>query len=516
MFWFKNDCVTQYAGGTEGDTSLQKFNLISRVLRYLNDIPQVANKLVKFGSKFTKLSLQVMYSTPILSWEEVYNTANEIVFNYTKKYLNQTEVIALKGSYYGQTFDQMGENSHMATATVREVGCGLWRTLSKALKKQVKKNTFIQVLKHYKENPMQYTIHSQSEDTSTPMAPPIDIEHHNEATPPMDSDFYIERHNVESLCCKAITQDGALIRIRSPQRMGKTLLLGKLLDYATQQGYQTAKLDLQFVDDNTLADFNTFMKWLCKEVFNELDPQPNKEEYWQAFDNVDGDCTRFLQKYLLPNSESPLVLAIDSFEKLFKANIFSTFSSYLRGWHDKAKSGDRVGKIWRKLRVVLVYSTEKYPALDINHSPFNVGVAINLPDFETSEVTTLAKQYQLDQQLGEDGLSQLMKLVGGHPNFIQEAFANLKNQQMTLEELLRLAPTDQGIYSHYLRQQLWILQHNPQLESAYKKVVMTNEPVELDSEVAFKLHSLGLVKFQKNDCIPSYDLFVQYFRVHLG
>lgn len=463
-----------------------------------------------------------------LSWEEVERLVDEIVFDVTRKYLNNLETTVLRGSYEGKTYQEMSGTDYQ-TPTLQEAGAELWEKLSKALKGKVKKTNFLQALKRYKESQAalnKNSIHtplkaSQPEATSmlvevktaktlSYFAPGVYIEERH------NSDFYVERRNVESMCERTILQSGALIRIRAPQRMGKTLLLGKLLDSATKEGYQTAKLDLQLADSNTLADLNTFRRWLCDEVLYNLDPQPNVEEYGQAFKDLNGNLTRFFQKYLLSNIESPLVLAIDSFEQLFKyPDIFREFCSYLRVWHDNAKQGDRVGKIWRKLRVVLVYSTETYPELETNHSPFNVGVAIDLPDFDPSEVTTLAKRYQLYEQLGEDGLSKLMKLVGGHPYFIQQAFANLKSQQMSLEEILHLAPTNQGIYSDYLRQQLWILQHNPQLESAYKQVVMTNERVRLDTEIAFKLHSLGLVKFSENDCIPRYDLLRQYFSVHL-
>lgn len=437
-----------------------------------------------------------------LSWEDVKGLVNEIIYKYTNKHLSQVQTNALQGSYERKTYEEKSkEENFYQTSSLREAGAKLWKKLSEALKTKVDKTNFLQVLEDYRDNRMEYTIHSQPEATPTPM----------------DSPIYIERYNVESLCKEKISNPGELLRIRAPQKMGKTLLLRYLLDYVRQQGYRTAKLDLQLADSNNLTCVNTFMQWLCEEIFNNLDPQPNPEEYWQAFNNVNGDLTRFLQKYLLSDIESPLVLAIDSFEQLFKyPDIFSKFSSYLRAWHNKAKSGDRVGKIWRKLRVVLVHSTEKYPELPTNHSPFNVGIPIKLPDFDRCEVTTLAKQYKLEEQLGEDGLSQLMELVGGHPYFIQEAFANLKSQQMTLEELLRLAPTDQGIYSHYLREQLWTLRNNHQLESAYKKVVMTKESVGIDSEVKFKLFSMGLVEFFRNDCIPSYDLLRQYFRVHLG
>jgi AAA-like domain len=63
---------------------------------------------------------------------------------------------------------------------------------------------------------------------------------------------------------------------------------------------------------------------------------------------------------------------------------------------------------------------------------------------------------------------------------------------------------------------LWSLQHNPMLEDGYRKVVMANEPVQLATEVGFKLHSLGLVKLSGNNCVSSRDLYTRYFSVRLS
>ena len=163
---------------------------------------------------------------------------------------------------------------------------------------------------------------------------------------------------------------------------------------------------------------------------------------------------------------------------------------------------------------MVVHSTEAYPSLDTNHSPFNVGIAIDLPEFNLQQVENIAKRYD-NSQFGQEGLNKLMELVGGHPYLIQEAISNLKTKQITLEQLLKLAPTEEGIFSNHLREQLWNLQHNPLLESAYKKVVTANKPVRLDAETGFKLHSMGLVKLLGNDCVPSYDLYRRYFSERL-
>ncbi|MHC5862869.1 AAA-like domain-containing protein [Nostoc sp.] len=329
-----------------------------------------------------------------------------------------------------------------------------------------------------------------------------------------DTTIYIERPPIEDKCYKAIVQPGALIRLKAPQRMGKTLLLEKTLDYARHQGYQTAKLDLQLADIDILANLKTFLQWLCIDVADSLELEPQLDKHWQEVFGLNKNCTRYFQKYLLSITDTPLVLAIDNFERLFEyPEIFPQFCLLLRGWYEAAKQGDKIGNIWKKLRLVVVHSTESYPSLDSNHSPFNVGLAIDLPEFNLQQVTNLAKQNELS--LGGQDLTGLMELLGGHPYLVQSAITHLKTQQVTLEELLRLAPTEQGIFSDHLRQQLWHLQHNPQLELGYKKVVMTNAPVRLDTEVAFKLHSLGLIKLVSNDCVPGCDVYRQYFSTRL-
>lgn len=142
-----------------------------------------------------------------------------------------------------------------------------------------------------------------------------------------------------------------------------------------------------------------------------------------------------------------------------------------------------MGKIWQKLRLVVVNSTEVYPTLDTNRSPFNVGLAIELPEFNLSQVEKMAQLYEVDIHLGEQGIIKLMTLLGGHPYLMQEAFTNLKSQEMSLEELLTLAPTEEGIFSHHLREQLKCLQDDSQLESAYKEVVIALEPVQLNPKL---------------------------------
>ncbi|MEH1887670.1 AAA-like domain-containing protein [Nostoc sp.] len=61
-----------------------------------------------------------------------------------------------------------------------------------------------------------------------------------------DTIIYIERPPIEDKSYKAIVQPGTLIRLKAPQRMGKTLLLEKTLDYARHQGLSGAENFFEF------------------------------------------------------------------------------------------------------------------------------------------------------------------------------------------------------------------------------------------------------------------------------
>ncbi|MGB3240117.1 MAG: AAA-like domain-containing protein, partial [Geitlerinemataceae cyanobacterium] len=83
--------------------------------------------------------------------------------------------------------------------------------------------------------------------------------------------------------------------------------------------------------------------------------------------------------------------------------------------------------------------------------------------------------------------------------------------QLSWEELLETAATETGLYGDHLRRHLWSLQKHPELATALAKVVRSNNAVELESAIAFKLHSMGLVHLQGNLVVPRFELYRQYF-----
>lgn len=326
------------------------------------------------------------------------------------------------------------------------------------------------------------------------------------------SAFYVERPPIEDECFDAITKRAALIRIKAPRQMGKTSLMARILHYAEQEGYRTLSLTFQLTDESVFSDLNQFLRRFCALVSRKLRvPVKKLDEYWdEEFFGPKDNCTAFFEECLLPDIDGPLVLALDEVDQLFPYNtVAKEFLTLLRAWNEQAKVSD----LWGKLRLVIVHSTEVYVVMDTNSSPFNIGLPIDLTEFEAEQVADLARRHGLNW--GASEIDQLMGMMGGHPYLIRMALYHIARHNITIEELLREAPTEAGLYGDHLRRHLWNLQQYPELRAAIKQVVNSTSPVRLESTQAFKLQGMGLVDFQDNDVVPCYDLYRLYFRDRL-
>ena len=326
------------------------------------------------------------------------------------------------------------------------------------------------------------------------------------------SRFYMERSPIESRCYETITQPGALIRIKAPRQMGKTSLMGRILHHAENQGSRTVALSFQLANKRVFSNSDTFLQWFCASVGQELGMLEQLGKCWQLAEIIGSNqcCKAYFDQYLLPELSTSLTLGLDEVDRVFESpEIADDFFGLLRALHEEAKRRD----IWKRFRLVVVHSTEVYIPLDINKSPFNVGLPIELPEFTSEQVQELARRHGLVWNATE--VEQLMALVGGHPYLVRVAMYAIARQDVTLAQLVQEAPTEMGIFSDHLRRHLWNLEKYPELMEAMREVVTASEGVRLRSEQAFKLNSMGLVKLEGNNCSPRCYLYYQYLCDHL-
>jgi hypothetical protein len=328
---------------------------------------------------------------------------------------------------------------------------------------------------------------------------------------PLDSAYYIDRPPIETDCYEAIIKPGALIRVKAPRQMGKSSLMTRILDQASKQSYKTACVNFQSVDAELLGDLDQFLQWFAASITDALSLPEKLEEHWKGVLGSKNKCTNYFQRYLLPSIDTPVALGLDEVDEVFKhPAIANDFFGLLRAWHERAKNDP----VWKKLRLIIVHSQEVYIPLNINQSPFNVGLPIELPDLSQEQVQELTQRHGLNWT-GEQ-VEQLMTLVGGHPYLTRVALYQIARGRMTLEKLQQIAPTEAGPYSDHLRRHLLNLQENAQLLAAFKQVLSVDCPVDVGTAEGFKLRSMGLVKFQGNEVMPLCELYCEYFGDRLG
>ncbi|UBF30000.1 AAA-like domain-containing protein (plasmid) [Kovacikia minuta CCNUW1] len=335
---------------------------------------------------------------------------------------------------------------------------------------------------------------------------------------PLDSVFYIERiaagaatrTSIEADCQRAIAQPGALVRIKAPRRTGKTSLIARVLHQAANFGYQVVSLDFQLADKAIFHDLDKFLRWFCASVGLGIQLPNRISNYWDELFGSKVSCKIYFEQYLLAETTTPVVLALDDVDQLFPyPDLADEFFGLLRAWHEEAKNRD----IWKKLRLVVAHATDVYIPLSVHKSPFNVGLPVELPPFTPEQVQELAQRHGLNWSAQQT--EQLLNFVGGQPYLTRLAIYHVWRQDTTLEQLVQMTPTATGIYRDHLQRQLWILQQDVELEKAFCQVLMAEASAELDLIQAFKLQSIGLIELRGKQAKPSCQLYSQYFRSYL-
>lgn len=323
---------------------------------------------------------------------------------------------------------------------------------------------------------------------------------------PLNSPFYVERPPIEVDCYETILKPGALIRIKAPQQMGQISLMKRILSHAHQHGYQIASFNFQLVDAECFTSLDQFLQWFCASITYELNLPDKVDDYWKGVLSSRNKCANYFQRYLLPAIKTPIALGLYEVDEVFRHPIIAgDFLGLLRAWHERSKNED----IWKNLRLIIVHSAEVYIPLNINQSPFNVGLPIELPCFNQMQVQDLVERHGLNWSNLQ--VKELMALVDGHPYLVRVALYEIARGKITLSRLQQIAATDEGPYGDHLRRHWLNLQTDVELLDAIKQVVIADSPVGVGAEEAFKLRSMGLVKFQDNKVMPLCNLYRQYF-----
>lgn len=337
--------------------------------------------------------------------------------------------------------------------------------------------------------------------------------------------FDINFKTNETLCFQEI-DDGRqmIIRIKAPENMGKNTLVKKIEKYAREKQYLTVRLDFWLPTEETLKDYTTFLQWCCDEVSEQLNLETiEASQYWNTAKGDDNaKINSFFNRQIMPKINTTiLVVFLSSLDQVFPLSFAKTFLKLLRSWQNT--------KTWKNLRLVLSHSTECYIELyqdenDIS-SPFNVGLRIELEEFDYTQINDLAKKHQID--LDDKQIKQIMSEVGGHPYLIDQIFSHLKSKMKTqnydfyqvFAEIVSFAFLETIFDGQYLSDLYSKVEKQSDLLDAVKEL-LKQEPAKIENKkVLFMLESLGLVIKDNTDRKTisfRNNLYRQYFSQKIG
>jgi hypothetical protein len=294
--------------------------------------------------------------------------------------------------------------------------------------------------------------------------------------------------------------------IRAARQTGKSSLLVRGMLHASQQGAKVINVDLQRVDREHIETPDLFLRYLAEYVVRRLRLDPDEvERSWDDALGAQDKITYLMEDYVLPETETPIVLAMDEVDRLLSTDFHSDFFALVRSWHNSAAYDE----LWQKLSMVLVISTEPYLLIsDLDQSPFNVGLKLYLEDFDLDQVRELNRRH--GAPVRETELGELMDWLAGHPYLVRKALYTMVTEELSWADLVRLAPTDEGPFSDHLRRYRWMLRDQPDLQEALRQVVR-QERCD-DDQSFYRLLRAGLVKGSGTVCQCRCSLYRTYFR----
>jgi transcriptional regulator with XRE-family HTH domain len=333
-----------------------------------------------------------------------------------------------------------------------------------------------------------------------PLKSPISLEH----------PFYICRGENERLCAEEILQPRALLKIEAPHQFGKTSLMAHPLHTARDRNFRISVVNLKGCNREIFQDIDRFLQWLCAVVARDLGMPHELSQRWHSVVSSNYCFWDYLETYLLPATDSPLLLVIDAFDELFGYPELATdFVRMWRSWYEQGHYNLQQQSVWDKLRLVLIYSPASNLLLDSHLSFYNLGLSVHLSAFTWKQVEELTHRYDVEPL--EEAAQVVYSLVGGHPYLTQLSLFQLSQDCTSLAELSENAIAYDSIFSNHLLEKFIRLQKYPFLLEAMQSVAQHPFGMKIDPQHAFQLQGMGLIQFRGQLAVPSCELYRRYF-----
>jgi hypothetical protein len=276
------------------------------------------------------------------------------------------------------------------------------------------------------------------------------------------------------------------VALKGGAQMGKNAIANRVQRQLAAEGWRQIAVDLRH--EFAEGDYQTgheFMRRLAKHV---LDRANAEHSLLAAFDS-DGAPTAlktFLENLKENRPDYRLLLTLYRVDALYGCPCSSVVLSGLRVVHNWQRELLENG--W--LRMMLIYDITPRQTGPLG-SIFDVAKVIEVTDFSEGELQKLAQLYGL---FGID-LPRLLAFLGGHPALSQSTLRTMKEDEVSLDEIISDARKTGGIFRQHLDHVTKDFRDLPDARELARSFRSLIGGTPLDSEDTFDaLFALGVIK----------------------
>jgi DNA-binding SARP family transcriptional activator len=328
-----------------------------------------------------------------------------------------------------------------------------------------------------------------------------------------DSPYYIAREADERVG-RALERSESIILLKGPRETGKSSLVARGLREARLRGSLTLLTDFQAIARQDFDSLETLCRSLIAHLSEQMEPGDTEapEADYRPQMAATTNLERFVQRRLLNGYARRIVWALDRVDRLFDTPCGGDLFSLLRSWHDRRAYPQYAG--WRRLTIIVACATEARLYIpDLDRSPFNVGITVELSDLDHEQVLALHGRYGEPLERTAD-LEAVFHLLGGHPFLTSRAFALLSARSLSVGELMATADQDDGPFGGHLRRTLDTVTDAPALCAAVRAALAGRGCRE---EEFYRLRSAGILAGPSSaEARLRCELYARYFGRKLG
>jgi len=214
-----------------------------------------------------------------------------------------------------------------------------------------------------------------------------------------------------------VVRDGAFCYVLTARQMGKSSLMVRAASQLRDQDFTIALVDLARID--ALSADGWYLALLMK-LKQQLNLTTDVQAWWRGQPNLSAPQRFFDFLHDLVLSEVPgnIVLFVDEIDSMLRLNFRDDFFAAIRAVYN-ARASDPVFE--RLTFVVLGVATPLDLIKDATRTPFNIGRAIELHEFDYADATPLRTGLESRHHgQGDRILKRIFHWTNGHPYLTQK------------------------------------------------------------------------------------------------